>query len=40
MILYKEIETNKILEFVSQEQIGTVFFNTQKYSNITEHKSR
>jgi hypothetical protein len=36
MILYKEIKTNKILEFVSQEQIGTVFFDTQKYSNITD----
>jgi hypothetical protein len=36
MILYKEIETNKILEFVSQEQIGTIFFDTQKYSNITD----
>jgi len=36
MILYKNKETNKILEFFSQEQIGTIFFDTQKYSNITD----
>lgn len=36
MIIYKEIETNKIIEFLNQEQVGAIFFNTEKYSNITD----
>jgi hypothetical protein len=36
MILYKNKETNQIIEFVNQDSIGDIFFNTEKYSNITD----
>jgi len=36
MIIFKEIETNQIIEFVNQDSIGDIFFNTEKYSDITD----
>lgn len=38
MIYYKEIETNKIIEFVSEEQIGSVFLDEKKYSKLSENE--
>jgi hypothetical protein len=36
MIIFKEIETNRIIEFLNNEQVGSTFLNTEKYSNITD----
>jgi len=36
MIIFKEIETGRIIEFKTQEQVGLMFGDLTKYSNITD----